>query len=258
MASKTSIGFILFTVFLLFTPSAKAEFNHTLQGGCQTCHLTDPSDGPLIFVGNLDSICQSCHTLAREFNHPSQVKTTLSLPGDFWRDDENRVNCATCHDPHPEEHGTYPFLLRRNAANRDFCLLCHTGPITSEGSHVGVTLLAHNKNYTPSQSGATLDQASRDCITCHDGSGEGKHAPFCLLLSDQDHSCTAHIIGLDYDEAVRKNKELRPRSGLDPVISFYEGKIGCLSCHNIYSSRPDMLSYSMSQSALCMACHFKM
>jgi predicted CXXCH cytochrome family protein len=40
-------------------------------------------------------------------------------------------------------------------------------------------------------------------------------------------------------------------------VKLYEGKIGCGSCHNIYSKEKYMLVISNDSSVLCLECHLK-
>ncbi len=78
-------------------------------------------------------------------------------------------------------------------------------------------------------------------------------AMFCVL--GQEEQCASHVIGLDYQKVSADNPDLNPRSELSPLIIFYEGKVGCLSCHSIYSYELTQLVISNQSSQLCTNCH---
>ena len=141
-------------------------------------------------------------------------------------------------------------MLRGNAQNLDFCALCHDPTVP----HKGVTFIAHSKTYTPPDNTTSgLDRITNNCLTCHDPMDPASGV--CLL--GQQGQCSGHIIGLEYDEAISKNKGLNPRNNLPPFISLYEGKIGCASCHSIFSGEAAMVVINNKASALCLGCHRK-
>jgi predicted CXXCH cytochrome family protein len=100
-----------------------------------------------------------------------------------------------------------------------------------------------------------IDPCSLICLSCHDGSnavetginateegGSGKHS---------------HPLGIDYSIALSRNTGLHPEATIPPEILFPEGKVGCESCHNLYSAVPYFLVISNFNSALCLGCHAK-
>lgn len=229
--------------------AAPQKHNFTEQQ-CRHCHLSDPAGEGQLFTAAINTLCRGCHSLLETNVHPSMVKPGMTMPPGFWLDREGMLNCATCHDPHPEQTADSPLMLRGGADGLDFCALCHD----TDRPHRGATFLAHSKSYTaPNGSPTGLDGVSRDCLRCHDPSDP--HSGVCII--GQKGQCAGHIAGLNYDEAAGRNRGLTPRSSLSPLISLYEGKIGCASCHSIYSKEPAMLVFSNQGSALCFACHGK-
>jgi predicted CXXCH cytochrome family protein len=66
----------------------------------------------------------------------------------------------------------------------------------------------------------------------------------------------SHPIGVDYTRAFTRGGFAHP-SRLDPSVVLFNGKIGCGTCHNLYSKRKYYLSASNERSALCFQCHVK-
>ena len=103
-----------------------------------------------------------------------------------------------------------------------------------------------------------IDMISLDCIECHD-----KYANFevgTLGAGNWDHFSTAftHPIGVSYEEeSSRRADEYYPASGLSKEIRLFDGKIGCGTCHNIYSKVRKMLVMENRGSKLSQECHIK-
>ena len=68
----------------------------------------------------------------------------------------------------------------------------------------------------------------------------------------------SHPIGMDYEarRSLRGRKtDLRPMDLVDRRIRFFNGKVGCGSCHDPYSTIEKQLVMSDEQSKLCYSCH---
>ncbi|WP_020676271.1 cytochrome c3 family protein [Geopsychrobacter electrodiphilus] len=242
--------------------SARSNDGHDFSGKCETCHLTSPHKGSKnLFTMDIDTLCIECHDLALKNSHPTKMIPSMNVPEYFFLDWQGRVNCATCHDPHDKES---KMMLRSDARGRSFCETCHKGGVL-QGRHVAASGMAHAKNWTPPSSdsiGQILDPVSLECLVCHEGSvGPAAEVQIGSRSSGQGLSYTgpgfSHPIGVDYGQAAARNKELRRLDDLSPLISLYEGKVGCASCHNQFSHEGDMLVFSNRGSALCLECHIK-
>ena len=66
-----------------------------------------------------------------------------------------------------------------------------------------------------------------------------------------------HPIGVDYEMVRASNRKaaLKPMGLVDWRIQFFDGKVGCCSCHDPYSKIEKMLVMSDRGSNLCFACH---
>lgn len=101
-----------------------------------------------------------------------------------------------------------------------------------------------------------IDRLSMECLSCHDSALAGS-ADVKIGAGIWNHgSGVSHPIGVEYMQAYRKGG-LRHPSSINPSIRFFDGKIGCGSCHNIYSKERFKLVMSNRGSALCLACHKK-
>jgi predicted CXXCH cytochrome family protein len=96
-------------------------------------------------------------------------------------------------------------------------------------------------------------------MTCHDGAIAGDAGGHQTRRLAFDGS-TEHPVGVELrDRNVGQPDEILfvGHSALDPRIRLFDGKVGCGSCHNQYSSRESLLVMSNHQSRLCLACHIE-
>ncbi len=242
--------------------SARAQNAHDFSGRCETCHLTSPQKNHKnIFTMDIDTLCIECHEVAVKNSHPTKMVPSMKVPGYYFLDWQGRLNCATCHNPHEIKNAT---MLRSEARGRGFCETCHKGGVL-QGRHVAASSMAHTKNWTPptqNSFGQILDRVSLECLVCHEGSvGPSAEVNIGSRSDTQDLSYSgpgfSHPIGIDYGRAAARDHQLRRLDDLSPLISLYEGKVGCASCHNQFSHEGDMLVFSNRGSALCLECHIK-
>lgn len=236
---------------------------HEFSGQCETCHLQEPQlqGETLIFNYDIDYLCNYCHEIPGTNSHPSQIFPSMAMPKGFPLDWQGRMTCATCHDPHLEAWGINPHLLRGGVTGRQFCALCHSN-LEEPGSEHHIAEIVHAQNaLTPTQEeiNGYLDRISIECVSCHDGN-VGKVINFQVAGGETltyEGSSLSHPIGMNYQEAQQQTKNLHPVESLSPLITLIDGKVGCSSCHNQYSTEPDFLTMSNRGSALCLECHDK-
>lgn len=255
---------VVATIFLLLGGILSARTNnaHDFTGRCESCHLTSPREGQKnIFTMDIDTLCIECHEVAVKNSHPTGMVPSMKLPDYYFLDWQGKVNCATCHNPHDAKD---PTMLRSQSRGRGFCETCHQGGVL-QGRHVAASGMAHTKNWTPPTQGSfgqILDRVSLECLVCHEGSvGPAAEVQIGSRSDRQELSYSgpgfSHPIGIDYAKAAERDRQLRPLDDLSPLISLYEGKVGCASCHNQFSHEGDMLVFSNRSSALCLECHIK-
>lgn len=226
-----------------------------LSSECIMCHVDEKND-PGNIKPFLTNACEDCHRNVKETqSHPTDVYATIPVPKDMPLTD-GMLTCITCHYVHPkkgkqliEKH----YLLRRLVRGPLFCSICHE---LNEKRHVVVENI-HPGSFKVTDRKMSIDRISLECIECHDtyfkdqkdliGAGTWKHS-----------NKMSHPIGIRYEEvSTKKMNDYRPVSMLRKEVALFEGKIGCGTCHSIYSSNRAMLVMDNYRSRLCLECHIK-
>jgi predicted CXXCH cytochrome family protein len=227
---------------------------------CPKCHV-DASENPKVLVTSVTQLCLPCHKKkVRRSPHPVDVRPELvRVPADLPLSN-GKITCNTCHNVHDKERtsvfGGKSYFLRRAAAGREFCVACHEVG-SGKSRYMEVVAAAHIGNrYKVTEASALLDPMSLDCIGCHDGS-LGKVAEYRIGQGVWDHNQGSHPVGVDYREGRMKRGQLRPLSSVSRKLRLFNGKIGCGTCHDLYSRNPAMLAMSNEGSRMCLSCHDK-
>lgn len=238
---------------------------------CGICHTTASNNITAEVYSSLTSKCMTCHPTLYDngYMHPVDIKPKkVRVPLDFPLSPTGTLTCVTCHDIHSPpvtSLGTKSSFLRRSEKGKVFCNICHQNADTlTSGGHETVFREAHfESTYIASDQDLAIDALSRNCLSCHDGSlgsqvlvnaGTWSHS---VDLMDHDGG-GMHPIGMNYNDiALSKPKSaLRPIDQVDKRIRFFDnGKMGCGSCHDPYSTIPKKLVIEDFQSQLCFACH---
>lgn len=100
-----------------------------------------------------------------------------------------------------------------------------------------------------------VDSYSVDCLTCHDGSTVAGGEVRIYDHAGGNAIGKSHPIGTDYIDASFRRSGLVRIDRLDRRIVLIDGKIGCLSCHDMLNPGRFHLAVSTAGSGLCMACH---
>jgi predicted CXXCH cytochrome family protein len=124
--------------------------------------------------------------------------------------------------------------------------------IRSENMARGVTLAATEADNNLRE----LDDFSKECISCHAIKGYSasedinnpKH-PGMSAIS------VTHGIGTDYVSSSMSRSNLRRADELPLGMTLVNGRIACITCHNLMSSQQYNLAVENRGSALCFACH---
>lgn len=227
----------------------------------------------------------ACHEVSEALSHPMgqlgpgtlerAVEAGLPLEGGA------SVGCATCHDERTlsPDHGSLAGddgLLRLSA--RRLCVTCHGGGEPS-GSALAHGLVAGRAHYGRFGGLAGrqavgwdigldtgLDAETRSCLGCHDGSAAGVASvaadSVVQPVGARRSSVEAeHPIGVRYDglgvRSPRARSSLRSAASLPAEFRLVEGRLGCGSCHSVYSGSPGMLVRSTRHGGLCLGCHIK-
>lgn len=258
---KLILAASIFLVILIILLAVQGGDPHQFEGKCAGCHvgLKDPS----ILTKEVDHLCLECHPDNDKRSHPSGIVPVKALPEQFPLV-RGKMVCVTCHFSHHPKGETRdkvpgPYLLRASSAGKVFCFQCHRGNFTSEeiDSHAIAFKRAHTKAL-PYDMRGILDDNSRECLSCHDGtiSSGSDYQVKGLNWEHKKNIGMSHPISVDYVEAYNRNpRRLHPPENLDPAIVLINGKIGCESCHNHFSKNKKYLVMDNFRSRLCLSCH---
>ena len=245
---------------------------------CIDCHFTVPSPGeprPFRFNRPITTLCMRCHAGLHPLSHVVDVVPSMAMPPGMPLDGLGMMTCATCHDPHRnriDSHtGERTYYLRVDKVGKEFCLLCHNTPSRPGDARIfapggGIThrrsmTLSHGfANLSDTGRHSTLDPLSKLCVSCH-GGGEENADVQKLGSGVWVHGSgigLSHPVGVDYYNATRRHDKFVPMDRVDQRIKFFDGRVGCCSCHDPYSKGGGqglVMSDDGSYQPLCMACH---
>lgn len=258
---------------------------HHFQLSCNTCHTSNPTGrisgnknntnvGDI--KGDINKLCTSsgCHDFEPSLNHPVGIKPNGTVPRYMPLDDHSRITCLTCHNESKFSgisnylnDGRERFLHRPEGIQ--FCGSCHMemDGTLQEQSHWQFSTRAHlglinsrssiSESYNQTISG--LDIESRTCLSCHDevsvmipADGETPQQRELRWRSMSDHP-----IGISYDNVALRRPGHYRYPLLDRQIRLSNGRVGCGSCHSLYSQMRKNLVIRNQRSALCLKCHNK-
>lgn len=253
---------ITFSFFALWALSSVKK--HDFEGKCSMCHVNIPSQDTnrreMAFVREIDRLCAQCHTFDERMSHPTHVRPQKDIPLAAHLDNNGFLTCTTCHDVHKEDKvsdkSELSGLLWGHVKGRAFCSLCHNPEaIGAAWRHQGALPYAHTSDgkFSENARGSLLDKFSAECLSCHDGT-LSKTPQVVVKEGIWLHGAgTSHPIGVEY-----------PRSGdfvsvesLPKEVRLFAGKVGCLSCHGIYTKENNLLVMNNKKSRLCLTCHRK-
>jgi len=106
-----------------------------------------------------------------------------------------------------------------------------------------------------------LDPISMECITCHDGTlASSIHYKVSSRGQGEGRSMGSingsHPVGSNYTRFTSK-REYVPSYNLPRNMILMNGKISCITCHDMLSRSQAYLVVDMAGSNLCFACHRK-
>jgi predicted CXXCH cytochrome family protein len=258
-------GVVLGLALVLAVALLKSQTVDPHNSACASCHLGDPKTSGRNIAYDINRICLDCHARPDSTSHPVGMVPSMKVPEDLHLDRRGRLSCATCHDVHQqgaEGHARYPALLRRPQAGRPFCAACHRtiGTPNARILHSMMSASAHGKARllkNDLQAGP-IDEESRGCLGCHDGSVATGGETMAAQGGAWDHGGDVgitHPIGIRYAENAMRNRALVPVAELNPAIRLPGGMVGCGSCHDSFSTAKHQLVLDNTGSSLCLQCH---
>lgn len=231
---------------------------HPAASACTTCHLSaaSPEQGKAVsLVAAQELLCAKCHAAAVKLSHPSGFTPQRTLPAEFPLDWKGDLTCSTCHATHGKTAG----LLRGSKRGKEFCLSCHESTFFSRMKDAG-TSLVQSGHIQQRRSGIDVDAHSLHCLGCHTSGSYAGGGTVSLGTSGvirHASGAVAHPIGRTYPDAGRR-ADYHPQAQLaQKNVLLSDGKLSCISCHEVYKKEHGRLVMTMERSALCLACHAK-
>jgi predicted CXXCH cytochrome family protein len=253
------LGLIVLVIATVIASSRRGGPHDFTEKECYKCHVS-PENNPSRLAGTVKELCLKCHSEGMvNFSHPVEVMPQLSrIPPDFPLRD-GKITCNTCHNIHSGKRSLFGrktyFLRRPNADMRFFCSSCHEEDPQNPG-HLVLPMTAHiGRNFMVTDPAEPLDPLTIQCISCHDET-IASGADYKIGEGVWNHIYGPHPIGADYREARMRGSGLTPVSRLDGRIRLFAGKIGCGTCHDMYSKHSSDLVMSNQESRLCSSCHY--
>jgi hypothetical protein len=272
----TSVPRFVFVLIILYilTPQvclAETPDNpHHFQMACSSCHLPSNNNetiGKLWIEVNQACGIPACHDVSSPVSHPIGVIADERSSTELPLSDMGQITCITCHDELYNYHDNY----LRQTSSGDICASCHYGKgnSTMERAHWQFTYEAHlgNKNsgiFEETETAGGLDIESYTCLSCHDDMtvvipGENESA---YEKVQRWNKMKNHAIGMDYSrKALRKSYYFNNPLTLDESIRLFNGRVGCGSCHNLYSKNKNGLAIPTNSRGgngqLCRQCHIR-
>lgn len=125
------------------------------------------------------------------------------------------------------------------------------GKLKQQNDHLFVPYVVQGKKFS-------IDKQTHNCLSCHDDMiSAGEDSDGRNVIEKNYHATTGkHAIGLNYFDFVINTPKiyLYPDPARHNIV-FVGGKLGCLSCHNPFSTLPFHLNALESDGSLCNECH---
>ena len=256
MQMRLSIILLVIIAFTVCVSAVLRAPHRFSKDECSICHI-DTENSPTDIKSDVTYSCEICHSdYSASQSHPSDVQPTLSIPNDLPLMN-GRMTCLTCHYAHADKKrqcSRKHYFLRRPVRGIIFCSSCHK---INEKRHIEFRNV-HKGVYEETDIATRIDSMSLECIECHDSLlseprntlGAGRWNHFTREF--------AHPIGISYNDAIRdKTNKFRSEHTIRKEVKLYNGKIGCGTCHNVYSKERAMLSMNNAGGRLCTECHIK-
>ncbi len=203
-------------------------------------------------------------------NHPVNIvpSANITIPQTWPLDAKGSITCQTCHTFLPTSSGSVAASLRRqedgSAGRAGFCGQCHSSDSrhTSAGMHWQAVDVAHVQAKYDDRGSKhdSLDDTTRRCLGCHDGISAGDNVnsiSWGQNLGVNRGLQQDHPVGVRYPGHSSRGSERRFRSAssLPDAIRLPGGRVGCVSCHNMYAGEDQLLAITNDRSTLCFSCH---
>ena len=272
--AKTFAYIAAFVFMAAITQRAWAEDIplHHFELACDTCHAvgasTSGSGEVGEFKGDISHLCSQsgCHDVDAVLSHPVGVRPTGAIGPDMPLDQDSRVTCLTCHIT---SLSSQKEKMLHVPNEEGFCSKCHSkiGGNTRQRSHWQFSTSAHLGPINPNKRQSSnftivgnvdtdIDKESHACLSCHDTISASIQS-VSWSNSARQESMSDHPIGMSYQDISMKRVNRYFPLVNTPQIRLFDGRLGCGSCHSLYSQQQKKLVMSNENGRLCVRCHNK-
>ncbi len=252
---------------------------HHFDLPCSSCHDPDTateerkSKGENLWQAtvNINQACtlSGCHNYDAMLSHPVGVTVNNSAAIDLPLDSFSRVTCISCHsEPQPKQSSDdrERMLHVRNGA--ELCGSCHVQMQGMEKNqahwqfsnraHLGQIKPGPEQNTSPAVPFGNLDPESISCLGCHEditATVPGFNETATQKSFRRSHM-KDHPIGMEYSRVQAQSRgRFRSPHTKNERIRLFDGKVGCGSCHSLYSDYNNHLVDEDAKKSLCFQCH---
>ncbi|MDO8301719.1 MAG: cytochrome c3 family protein [Sedimentisphaerales bacterium] len=271
--AKTFASIVAFVFMVTITERGWSEDIplHHFELACDTCHSVGVSNRGEVgeFKSDISQLCSqsSCHNLDSVLSHPVGVRPTGTIRQGMPLDQDSRVTCLTCHIT---SLSSKKDKMLHVPNEEGFCAKCHLkmSGNARQRSHWQFSTSAHlgpispNKRYssnfaTVGDIDVDIDKESHSCLSCHDNSISASIQTVSWSNSARRESMSDHPIGMSYQEVSMQRVNRYFPLANTPQIRLFDGRLGCGSCHSLYSQQQKKLVMSNQNDRLCVRCHNK-
>ncbi len=176
-------------------------------------------------------VCQRCHTDESLKKNPVHYKLSKTAP------------CIKCHG----YHNVKPITVAKTGSENQYCLLCHSRPLTKEMENGEVLSVQVKEDVLLNSVHKKLK-----CIDCHKDFSKGKH-PFKSFKSLKEYRAQANNICKQCH-----TKEMQQFEESIHAQALAKGKNApdCLKCHG-YHNVAKVSNNKQLQFNICANCHKK-
>ncbi|WP_051920801.1 multiheme c-type cytochrome [Thermodesulfobacterium hydrogeniphilum] len=176
-------------------------------------------------------VCQRCHTDKSLRKNPVHYNLSKTAP------------CIKCHG----YHNVKPIKVARGGSENQYCLLCHSRPLTKKMENGEILSVQVKENVLMNSVHKKLK-----CIDCHKEFSKGKH-PFRSFKSIKEYRAQANNICKQCH-----TKEMQQFEKSIHAQALVKGKNApdCLKCHG-YHNVVKISNNKQLQFNLCVNCHKK-
>ncbi|MHC4213545.1 MAG: cytochrome c3 family protein [Planctomycetota bacterium] len=272
---------VLSASFIGLTPmdSQRSIPLHHFDLPCSSCHDPDTATEERKRKGenlwqatvNVNQACTlaGCHNYDAMLSHPVGITVNNSEAIDLPLDSFSRVTCISCHsDPKSKQSSDDQERMLHVRNGDELCSSCHVQMQGMEKNqshwqfsnraHLGQIKAGEKQDTSPAVPFGSLDPESVRCLGCHEevtATVPGLNETKSQKIARRSHM-TDHPIGMEYSRVQSQSKRrFRSSHSKNERIRLFDGKVGCGSCHSLYSDYNNNLVDKDAQKSLCFQCH---